>query len=506
MNFVRMVVLGCTLGLGLAAPRADAQVGAASSSATTGPRGLPRPSGTELPAADPVSVAELDAWLARLTGADAAARKSALSSFEPGHAAMVPAISRRLADLKKSANRDGMASLLAKVRQGAGKEQDEERPSPKAPAPAASSAGTSGDWLDRAMSMPRPQDAAWRDSVAILGLSRMLVRIGSTSAGRELVGMYASLGELFRIDLERQIKQLGERVVPALIEARRADSKGLRAWASKELDTLGKTVPGEAVQTADSQVLADVLRAYGRTRDVDAARVIVSFANSDRTLVRDAAREAVVLLGDSGLWQLRESYESLVGGKAPDDWGWERTASELFAAYDRSRLAEVQKLMDEGLAAQKAGRLEDMARAFDKVLARAPMFERRAEMVGGYLDLAKSLQGADRARALALLRKASRIDPAGPRAREVTSELVLQEAEDLASRGVLDEAWYAHAVELDPANAAAQAALARIRSESDLRAAALRRYAAVVALGLAAVLAGVAAFARRRTGTRAKQT
>ncbi len=62
--------------------------------------------------------------------------------------------------------------------------------------------------------------------------------------------------------------------------------------ASDQLDVIGKTVPGEAVQTADNQVLADVLRAYGRARDADAARVIVSFANSDRVQVRDAVGRA----------------------------------------------------------------------------------------------------------------------------------------------------------------------------------------------------------------------
>src|SRR6185295_1067395 len=95
------------------------------------------------------------------------------------------------------------------------------------------------------------------------------------------------------------------------------------------------------------------------------------------------------------LWQLREAYENLIGKKPSEDWGWERVARELFAAYDRARLSEVYALMDTGLAAERAGKFEDMAQAFDRVLARAPLFERRAEMVHGYYELARSVEKAD---------------------------------------------------------------------------------------------------------------
>src|SRR5262249_30133821 len=259
------------------------------------------------------------------------------------------------------------------------------------------------DWFNRVMVAAAPQDEAWRDLARVLGMSRMLSHIGSAPAVRELLAIYPGFGELLRVDVERQVKVLGERAVAPLIELRRGENKNLRPWASKMLDVLGKTVPGEAVQTADNQVLADVLRAYGKTKDADAARVIVSFANSDRTQVREAAREAVTMLAENGTWQLRESYENLVGKKAPEDWTWDKVANELFAAYDRSRLSEVFNLMDEGLAAYKSGKLEAMANAFDRVLARAPGFERRREMIAGYLELAHSLKNSDRPRSMAIL-------------------------------------------------------------------------------------------------------
>jgi hypothetical protein len=340
---------------------------------------------------------DVEGWLGRLIGADGVQRKTAVAAIDGATSAQLPAIAKRLAELKKSADRDAMSAVLTRLRKAAG---------PNA----------SADLFERAVAAPSPGEAGWRDVTAVLGLSRMLVRIGTTPAARELAAVYPGFGDLFRPDVERDMKALGERAVATLIELRRGDQKPLRPWAAKLLDALGKTVPGEAVQTADNQVLADVLHAYGKTKDVDAARVIVSFANSDRTQVRDAAREAVGLLGENGIWQLRESYENLVGKKPPEDWGWEKLSTELFAAYDRSRLAEVYAMMDEGTQAYKAGKLDSMASAYDRVLARAPAFEKRRDMVPGYIDFARSIKETDRPRAIATLRRAVRIDPGGPRA------------------------------------------------------------------------------------------
>jgi hypothetical protein len=439
-------------------------------------------------AAEAAVLADVDAWLAQLTGPDPAVRRVAVAALESPTSAMLSGISRRLADLRRTANRDAMAQVLARARKGAG--PDEER----AKKPGSEEAAKFYDWFNRVISAPSPQDDAWRDLTSILGMSRMLAHIGSAPAVRELLAVYPGFGEVLRVDVERQVKILGERAVAPLIEMRRGEAKNLRPWASKMLDVLGKTVPGEAVQTADNQVLADVLRAYGRTKDMDAARVIVSFANSDRTQVREAAREAVAMLAENGTWQLRESYENLVGKKAPEDWTWEKVASELFSAYDKSRLSEVFGLMDEGLAAHKNGKLEAMANAFDRVLARAPGFERRREMIPGYIDLAHSLKSSDRPRAMATLRKVVRLDPGGARARPTESELAYLEALDLASHGVVDETAYRRAVELDPSNTEAKDALDRIQATSESRSSSFWRYAVAALLGLSAVVGAAIAF------------
>jgi hypothetical protein len=442
-----------------------------------------------LPAAsapESIAVADVDAWLSQLTSADAAVRKAAVSATDSPSTTMLPGIARRLADLKRTANRDSMASVLARARKETIAEEDR-------PKRGSDEAAKLYDWFNRVMAAAAPQDEAWRDLAKILGMSRMLSRMGSAPAVRELLAIYPGFGELLRVDVERQVKALGERAVAPLIELRRGENKNLRPWASKMLDVLGKTVPGEAVQTADNQVLADVLRAYGKTKDTDAARVIVSFANSDRAQVREAAREAVTMLAENGTWQLRESYENLVGKKAPEDWTWDKVASELFAAYDRSRLSEVFSLMDEGLAAYKSGKLEAMANAFDRVLARAPGFERRREMIAGYIELARSLKNSDRPRSMAILRKVVRLDPSGPRARAAESEIAYLEALDLASHGVVDESAYRRAVELDPSNSEAKDALSRIAATSDTRSSQVLRYSVAAVLIFSALIGAAVA-------------
>src|SRR5262249_34173076 len=148
--------------------------------------------------------------------------------------------------------------------------------------------------------------------------------VGTTPAVRELIALHAQFGELLRIDLQRQVMKLKDKAVPALIEARQHDAKIVQRWANRMLDTLGKAIPREAVGTNDTQILADVLRAYGRTRDVDAERVILSFSNSERIQLREAAREAIGAIGEPGMWQLKDVYLGLTGSKPPKVWSWDR--------------------------------------------------------------------------------------------------------------------------------------------------------------------------------------
>jgi len=467
---------------------------------------IPPPQPTAMPAPDPQAVTELDAALAKIAGTDEAARKSAISDLADADATLIPAIAAKLATLRKTADRDGMARLLASSRKKGRASAEDDDPGPsrkrdsksedKEPQEQAASAcnhdlsdASGSDWLAAVLSSSERDKPGYKDLVAVLAIERACVCISTTTSARELINVYTYFGDLFRPDVQRQLDRMGERALPALIEAKYHDSRMVRSWAERRLDQLGKVIPSEAVRTNDNQVLADVLRAFGRAREVEAVRVIVTYANSDRAQVREAAREALGQIGEPAKWQLKDAFENLTGRKAEAGWDWKRTAIELFASYDRARLSEVYRTADDGFAHYKGGKLDDAIAAFDRVLARAPTFERRAEMVPAYLDRARALRDKDRIAARSALRRAELLDPSGPHAKEVQSEQALLDAEELATSGVVDITLLRKAVDLDPQNARARAALDHAERGVEIRQATWRRYAAAVAIGVVALAA-----------------
>jgi HEAT repeat protein len=198
----------------------------------------------------------------------------------------VPAIGQRIGELQGDIDGTAASHVLDKVRNtgrdalAAWKKKNKT----KKDAP-------EGDWLVFILSLDKRGDT-WRHLAELYAMIRMLTHVGNTPAVRQLVNCYSHFGELVRIDLQRAIEKLGDKAIPALIEARQHDALKVKSFAQRQLEALGRVTPGEAVSTTDPQVLADVMRAFGRVRDVEATRVILSFANSDRVQLRQAAREA----------------------------------------------------------------------------------------------------------------------------------------------------------------------------------------------------------------------
>lgn len=410
---------------------------------------LPRAPTLELKPPKPDDLAELDGLLARIRDKDAATRDTAMREILELPPRLVPAIRHRLEKLSAE-NKAAMKQVLFETRRKARDlSRDEEDGSKKTP-----------DYLVMLSEHALPSEKGWQTLIQVVALSRMLEQIGTVEAVRGLVDLYARYGEFLRVDTQLALARLGDRAVPALIEARRHQAEKIGKWAKRQLDALGKAAPSEAVQIPDLQVLADALRAYGRTRDLDAARIVISFAGSERTQIREAARQGIGLLGETGHWQLREAYEGVVGKRAARDWTWERTARELFAELDRTRRAEAFELFDAGLKAQAAGDLETMRASFDKVLARSPTFERADEMVGGYWDYGKRHADDKREPALDALSRALRLSKEGASRNRIESLYLTIEAARREAAGVADRNLLKRALELDPENERARAALA----------------------------------------------
>lgn len=329
-------------------------------------------------------------------------------------------------------------------------------------------------------------------------LMRALAHIGTTPAVRLLVVASDDHQGVLRNEAGRLVRKLGEKAVAALWLAKMTSSSpAVRKWAAHELEAAGRRTAADAVQTRSNEVLSDVLRAFGATHDMDALSVVLSFVDSDRVAVRAAARQALAAYDKDALWKLREAYSNLTAHPAPDDWDAKRLGTELFGAYDRARLEDVYALLDAGLAKQKDGKVAEAVLDFDKVLARAPMLDRRGEMAAGYALYAKSVEDSDRTAAIAAYRKAARLDPDGPGKGRIEGAIAALEGEELLSRGVVDETPFERALAADPANERARAELDRLAEGASARKERLRRWWVLGAL-VAASVALVVLFGGRR--------
>jgi tetratricopeptide (TPR) repeat protein len=445
---------------------------------------LPTPPSIELTRPDAADLAELDALLGRVVAEDAHDRDAAVRELLEVKLKHVPAIRFRIGTLADGADKEAMKRLLLKTRREALSQKDDDE---------SEKVGAGVDYLLRLTEKAEPKSESWRNLVSVLALSRMLESVATVESVRGLVEVYARFGEFLRITTQNALARLGDKAVPALVEAQRHPAEKIAKWATRQLDMLGKAIPSEAVQTQDQSVLADVLRAYGRIRNPEAVRIVVSFANSERAQIREASRQAVALMGEVASWQLRDTYENVVGKKPPRDWAWERTARELFAEFDRTRVAQVGKLFEDGQAARARGDWAKMRAAFDQLLAHDPNFDARSELAAGYLEFAKANLDKSRADALAALRRVERLDPSQNAAASLRLAL---EAEALEDQGVIDSTLLERALEKDPQSTRARAALSRFERGEPKRSEAARWLTALSILA-AAALAIVAIFLRR---------
>jgi HEAT repeat protein len=507
MRTVRALLVAFPLALSAGAAWGAGDVPSATPAAPAAPLpDLPRLPPIALPEPDPAALKDLDRLLERLTSEDERSRADARNAIGEVDARVVPAIHHRIQDLRSGLDREEAPRILEAARKAGRKARKKDKDEPDAKkekkerkdkAHKEDEGDESGDWLDLLLATPRPKDKSWQDLARLYGMTRMLTAVGTTPAVREMIQLYAHFGDLVRIDLQRQVAKLRDKAVPALIEARQHDAKSVQKWAGKELDVLGRAIPGEAVASNDTQILSDVLRAYGRTRDVDAARVILSFCNSERVQLREAAREAVSAIGEPAIWQIRDQYLGLTGEKPPRSWTWDRLARELFALYDRQRLAEIHKLMDEGVAAAGQGKLTEAVDAFDKVLARAPLFERKKEMVPAYVKRAQELEDGHRDEALAMMRKALRLDAKAEGKAKVEAEVACLEGELSVEQGAPDRTAFERALALDPGNERARRGLAALETKAVERQSHTQRYAGAGAIAVVALVAAILLMRRR---------
>ncbi|HEY5955548.1 MAG TPA: hypothetical protein VIV60_03300 [Polyangiaceae bacterium] len=499
-NLASTLVL--VIGL-IAANVGAAPTPSASASAEVGPTERELPPLPAVPKPEPAPAAvteseELDALLEHLVSDNADERTEALHDVLEVRPKLLSALLLQLDKLAARTDRERMKRALAQVR-------DKSNRAPETSDPGGTGASaTRTDLLKLLLDKPRPKDEGWRDLTELVAVSRMLTAIGNVHAARGLIEIYVRFGEFMRVDVQNRLYDLKDGAVAALIETRRHRAEKIAHFADRQLDRLGKGVPGEAIRTESFEILADVLRAYGRVKDPDAARIIISYANSERYQVREAARQAIVMLGEVGIWQLREAFENIAGKRPRRDWSWERTARELFFEYDRLHVVKAYELLDKGRLAAEEKRFEEMAEAYDSLLARSPQFDKAATLAPGYFEYAQRIAQQKPEVAKAALVRVERLasdTTLRQRARSLRETL---EASELAQRGIVDAYVLNRALEQDPANQSARRLLAS-GDQALIDAQAVRtRWLTSGAIGLVALGAILFVLVRPRGSAKAK--
>jgi tetratricopeptide (TPR) repeat protein len=222
------------------------------------------------------------------------------------------------------------------------------------------------------------------------------------------------------------------------------------------------------VQRLAPRELADVLRAWGRTRAMDAMAVVASYVDAEQRMVRDAAREALESYGQHALWQSREAFRARLGEDADLAWGWRRTLEELVRRLDARRFARVDEELAEARTAISESQLDAAEHSLTALLAHTPDLAHAgvADALHQLADL--RLARGEQARARGLYERALRLLPPGADAGAIDARLAYLSAEEALGAGFVDVDAYERAASLDPTCVECATTAAAVREQSAL--------------------------------------
>lgn len=388
---------------------------------------------------------EVDAILRRMTSSDRADRVAAAIELKKNASGSEQVLRQAL--WSNHGARNAQIREVVKVARRSIKNEDEE---------------SQGGLLGSLLAMdPQNQNhgEGTRAAVRIMG---MLVSLNSldTMAGYKVIlefsGRHAGI---FRLEIGNMLVSNGMKVIPALVYGRGSKDNELHMFAVKWIRDMGNPRFGEQIEKIESpRRLAQLLEAYASVNDLDAMDITLSLANHESVFVRNAARKCLEHYGKNVKWSALRSFENTFGHEAPEGTDVEHWLEKLYEHWDAQRLAKARALFSEGLLARSKGDLQTMEDKFRLILRDAPMFSRRHEMAGGFLELATAHEKEGRlekAREASLM--AFRVAaPNTEGSRKAMAKLDWLEAETLRAGGAFDEELYRRIAQEDPENAAAR--------------------------------------------------
>jgi len=315
-------------------------------------------------------------------------------------------------------------------------------------------------------------------------LIRGLAKAGDTESFRALIGFSLGCDTAFKPEIARVIRSAGSVALPALILERANSAPAIREQVRAWTEELGYTDTSRMVQEKNRVVLAEILKALSLVNDFEAMPLIVTFANDQSAVVREAAREAIRRYGRNIIWQLRDAYRTSMGEDPDMAWSAEELARRLFSAADEIRLAESRALLAQARKAAEAGNFDEMKRLAADVLSEEPDIESKPEVAGWFRTWAERLEKEsklDQAREALLI--AGALDP-GSRS-PIEARLDFLDALEIERERLPAADAYRGVLKQDPKN---PEAAKRVEELEDSRGPLWQRL--LRALGIAAVVAG----------------
>jgi tetratricopeptide (TPR) repeat protein len=330
------------------------------------------------------------------------------------------------------------------------------------------------------------RDASLLAMAEPLLLLRALERMATREAGLRMADIFTlDAPGVWDFELHLARDRVGLRLLPALIALRSHGDARVRAWAQQGVHALGMEDPAVATNQSDAHLAAEVIRAYSDPLDFDAMPLLVRLTAADKLEVREAARAAVARFGKNAVWQTRQLYSEVAGKGADKRWDAERTARELYAVLDRSQREQAGALLAKGMSDYVSGRLPEMQKSYDALLAQYPRFEEREKMAPGYAALGDALLEEDKLEAAhAAYQRALRLAPEASDAEQLRGKLAFTEAELSLTDGVVDLHGYDQALHHDPQLSAAADIKDRLSGQKAVRERRNKRLAAGAAIAL----------------------
>ena len=226
---------------------------------------------------------------------------------------------------------------------------------------------------------------------------------------------FSPAGTVYRDEVGRQVRTVGDSAVPTLIRIAFGKTRA-RRYANWQLDRMDRQRPEAAMaQIRDDRLRAEILTAYGEVLSPQAVHVVLGETDASSPRVRRAARQAwlqyvtrkppeppkrkLKLNGgkesdeEKELYlnvreladlEIRRQWPALMNEPANPEKSLADLSAALFAAKDAERTKRWDALFAQAQAKEKAGDLEGAVDAYNWILAQDPYYARRGEMVAAF--------------------------------------------------------------------------------------------------------------------------